>query len=241
MKTFNFLFLTLAIVVFASSCEKETSNVESETISEEEAVDVVTGALMADSEGVTSEASEAAKVADTYDEGVENAAVCGQTYDSTFVKSYNGTNLSAAYSSAVSWTINCNDFNIPVSLDWGWTTQGDYESLRLLSNDNASSSWNVGNLITGSMYLISGSYTRSGNQESKVRNMNSFTSEVDINLTNLEVSKETYEIESGEGTFVLTGETSTGATFSFEGSIVFLGNQMATLTINGTTYDIDLN
>jgi hypothetical protein len=89
--------------------------------------------------------------------------------------------------------------------------------------------------------MLNGTYNRSGSQTSKVRDRNSFTSELDMTLASLSVNKNTLQIDGGTGTFTLTGSVAGGGSFSYEGSITFLGNGMATITINGETYEIDLN
>ena len=70
-----------------------------------------------------------------------------------------------------------------------------------------------------------------------------FYSQIDATVSKLSVSKtSTPSITGGTVTFkVQTGQLREQAQFLVEGSIVFKGNKQATLTVNGKTYEIDLN
>ena len=59
-------------------------------------------------------------------------------------------------------------------------------------------------------------------------------------LTELVVDKESYTISSGTGSVVLT-MLSEEVEYSFEGDLVFNGDETLSITINGTEYLIDLN
>lgn len=235
-------FITLAslavLLAFTASCEKENTTGPEEALSEEEVVAVVEGALLLNTEGVTAEALDAAATSDEYLE--KNNGPCGATFDTTVVRSYSGARISSSYTSHWGWTVHCNDLMVPSSLDFGRTTVGLYETLRMSSNDQANSDWTVGNLIAGDNYIINGSYSREGSQTSKVRNQYSFDSALSVELSDLNIHKELKRIESGTATYSLSGQVSNGTSFHYEGEIIFLGNGHATVNINGNTYDIDL-
>ena len=88
--------------------------------------------------------------------------------------------------------------------------------------------------------VLNGSYVREGYQESKVHNMNHFSSEVTITVNNLSVNKYTQAITGGTATVVFNGVGSAGGNYSFTGSITFNGNETATLIVNGNSYTINL-
>lgn len=226
------------LLVFSTSCEKETTSGPEETLSEEEVVAVVEGALLMNTEGITAEALDAANTSDEYLE--KNNGPCEASFDTSVVRSYSGARISSAYTSHWGWTVHCNDLMVPNSIDFGRTTVGIYETLRMSSNDQANSNWAVDNLIAGDNYIINGSYTREGSQTSKVRSQNSFSSSLFVELSDLQVHKELKRIESGTATYALSGESTNGNSFHYEGQIIFLGDGSATVTINGNTYEIDL-
>ncbi len=235
-----FSLILLALSLGFTSCN-EDSNDDTSIIAPEEAAAIVESALFSGTAGIADEVSDATLVALEYTEKNLTGGDCGETFDSTIVRSIDEPRVMANYTTTWLWTVNCNNVMIPTSLDFARNTSGEYETLRLASNDNASSDWTIGNLISGLNWTLNGTYNRSGSQTSKVRNMNSFTSDLEMTLTSLSVSKNTLEIESGTGTFTLTGNGTDGNSFSFEGSITFLGSGRATVTINGETYEFDLN
>ena len=86
---------------------------------------------------------------------------------------------------------------------------------------------------------MNGAYTRNGSQESKIGQQNSFTSTLTITASNLLVDKSTQEINGGTASFTLEGSGSGGTNITYTGSIVFNGNQSATLTLNGNSYPLN--
>jgi hypothetical protein len=238
IKSFGLLTL-LALFTFTTSCNRDNDDTpEVIEISEEDAVDVIEGALTMDTEGLVSEIENAAEVADKYAE--KTLSPCGVTFDSTFSVAHYTALIDASYSNALEWTVYCNNAQIPENLDFGRESQGAYETTRMESFDASSSMWNLDNLILGTEYTLNGDYSRSGSQTSKVRNQNSMTSTVTMSVTNLSVDKGTRHIESGTADITVSGSSSTGHTFSFEAEVIFQGDGSALVVIDGTSYEIDL-
>ena len=242
MKNWSLIILTFAMIGIFSSCEKDESNTpETSNISNEEVVEIVAAALMSQSEGVSSDASEAAQVATNYSDENANIPSCGESYDSTFLRNIDNAFITTAYTLDYAWTLNCNNFNIPSSLDWSSQKSGTYETNRMESDDSSTTTLNVSNLITGSNFLMNGTFNRTGSQISKVGNMNTFTSSIHCDLVDLTVGKQSRQIESGIATFFITAQISDGDPFAIEGSITFLGNGAATILVNGEIFEIDLS
>ncbi len=238
----NLPIFSLAVFALAFSlmaCNKSDDNASN--LSDEEVVAVLEGALMSSSGGISNEIADATQIAVRYTEKTILGGDCGETFDSTVTRSVNNANITASYATTWQWMINCNNLMVPTSIDYDWTANGAYETARMISDDSSVSNWTVNNLITGSSWTLNGTYVRSGNQTSKVRNRSSFVSELTIGVENLAVSKNTLDIVSGAATFTLTGSVNGGSGFSRSGSIVFNGNGTATVTINGQTYEIDYN
>jgi len=247
MKTNVLMSLVLlACSTFLMSCDKDDDTLEVQSsISTEEAVDMVEGALATTSEGVTQAALDAVEVAEDLDNFSDQGEVvgrseCGETMDSTITRSRSTDRISAEYSLSWQWITTCNDRNLPVELAFSRTLSGTYETPRMSSNDSASGDWVVENLgIAGTEYVLNGSYERNGSQSFKVRDKNSFTSLIRVEVTNLEVNKGSLQITSGTGEFRITGEDGNGNSFEVTGTIIFTGNQTATLTINGEVYELE--
>lgn len=233
------LCLGFAVIAF-TSCSDETENKpEEESMQVEDAVDVMTGALQASSEGMTQDIYDATYTASAYTEKGPYGP-CNLQYDSTITRDIENAYIIGAYTLSWGWSVNCNESSIPESLDFNQIATGNYESKRLKSDDSATSDLFVDNLIFGEDFAITGTYNREGTQESKVRNRTKFSSQVTITLTELLVDKGTLKIQNGSGSFIISGQTNNGIDFSYEGTITYVGDELVIITINGETYEIEL-
>lgn len=251
MKTYAFMmntpnrFFTLAFVLFLgmslSACNKnrEDSPTPDATISEEEAAAVVEGAVTARTQGLGAEIEDALYLADEYAEK-DGGNPCGEPFDSTLTRAVDNANLTASYTISWAWQVSCNALDIPVAIDYQRTATGNYETARMISGDNAGSNWAISNLIQGPNYVLDGTYTREGAQQSKVRNQYSFASSLLIEVDNLNIDKGTRRIQSGIAGFTLTVTGPESNEQTFEGDIVFNGNGTATIIINGNSYTVNL-
>lgn len=245
MKLSSFSFIAFSFALLTSmnlfSCERDDNTpTEDLRISEEDAVDLLTGAIIYSSEGIATEAADAAKMAEQVEEKGLTAIGCGEAGDSTVVRNYDKPRITAAYNSTFSWLLNCNSIGVPTVLEFDRTTNGEYATNRIESTDSATSDWEISELITGPNYILNGTYTRTGQQTSLVRNQQTFNSSISLTLDNINIDKGQRRIVSGIASFTLTGQTTDGQDFSFDGDIVFLGSGAANVIINGNTYEIEL-
>lgn len=239
-KHLSFL-LILSIAFIGASCNKEADDSpKEEAITTEETIALVEAALVEGAEGITHEVEDAVEVAELVLEKTLNNTYCGLSKDSTLARSFNRTRISGEYSTSWAWILNCNEQEIPVNLNFSRKANGSYESLRLISDDKADSEWVMDNLVLGTEYVLNGTYKREGTQASKVREQNSFSSTVEFTVTDLSIGKIKRRINSGSANLLITGQASNGESFSFNGTVEFLGDGAATVTINGEVYDIDL-
>jgi hypothetical protein len=118
--------------------------------------------------------------------------------------------------------------------------KGVYDTPRMSSNDSATATFQVSNLVAGTAYRISGIYSRDGTQTSKVRNKTSFSSRIIVSTDTLLVDKTSKRVNGGAATLTIYGQTSTGKIFSINATVRFLGNQQAELVVGGKTYMINL-
>jgi len=237
IKTLSYLVIT---VFSLTSCTNDDDSIASETLTEEEAVELVEASLQKNTGGLN-------ETTKTYSEDLTTDItlneVCGILYEETFPYTYNGNFITANYIIVWSYQMSCNTLNIPETAEFNATSSGVYTTRRIESNDVSQSSLSVSGLQpTSDTYLFNGNFKREGNQQITLnQNTRSVNSTVSLEITNLTVDKENYEIISGNGTVELTGSTNQGNSFSFEGSIIFNGNGSATLTINGNGYEININ
>ncbi len=240
MKSPKALFWSLLLLTlsFTACDEDDSGNVNNDPVlSDEEALAVLEVALDNTSGGIAADATEAALLAKAYSTETVTE-VCGSRFDTTLSYSYDQPRLSASYLTSLSWVVNCNEFRTPLNIEFDRVATGSLETNRLLSLDEMSNEWLIEGLIAGDAYLLSGTYLRNGEHDSKVRDENQFDSRLEINTSMLTIDKLTLEITGGRADYTLRGEGTEGRSYSFTGSIEFLGNQAAQVTINEETYDI---
>lgn len=226
------LYFWLALTLVLSACSEEA--VET-LVSEEEAAEVVTNAVAADVEGMTAEVEEAAEMAEAY----AYASYCGMSFDSTLTHADNSGIRTYDYTFAWDWTLNCTSLNIPESLTYSSASTGSYEVPRMSSSDGGTHNFTIAGLnLSSTEFIYNGTYSRSGTQQSNINTQNSFTSNLQVTASNVTIEKSTQTITGGTATITLSGSGSGGTAFSFPGTLVFNGNQSATLTLNGNTYQI---
>jgi len=185
-------------------------------------------------------------VTSTTEEAVETSgartASCDYSESVSLTKTNpSGSLITYSYDYSYSYQMTCNNENEPLTLVSGVNFTGSFDAPRLASSHIGTSDLNVSALDeAATSYLVNGSYLRIGSFESKIRNKNTSTSTVEISIDEVTVDKENHEITSGSATVSIAGEVPDKGGFSFEGTIIFEGNGKATLTIQGTKYDIDL-
>lgn len=226
----SLLTVLTTLVFLASSCKKENNNAA--VMTEEEAAEAITLSVSGNTNALSTQATEIAATANAY------SAVCGYSKDSTITRANTSGNYTWNYTFKWSWSAVCAG-NVPSSINANYKMKGSYNAPRMSSNDSASANLVVSNLIAGSQYIYNGTYTREGSQTSKIRNKNTFTSKVILNVSNLKVNKVSGQIDAGTSTVAITGNTSTGNSFSYGGNITFNGSKTATITLNnGGVYNI---
>ena len=225
--------LKLAVLAFSISALSSCSKTQEFT--QEDAVEIIEKSFEKDSYGVSEMISKFSEdLVNTY-----SSYPCDQ-YDTSYWYTYSSPLVNADYQINWDYTLICG-LGVPNAAELNASTSGSYSTNRLNSTDNSNASLNVTGLeISASSLHFNGSLSRNGNQtisiNSKTRNL---SSDINIELTNVSVNKSSYEIESGSGSVVITGNNGNDS-FSFSGEIVFHGDGNATLTMNGNTYQISV-
>lgn len=224
---------------FSCSDDDDTTITETQGITEEEAVVIVEASLAEESAGLEETTYEYAK---TYEEETSLNVLCNQEISDSYNFSHNGAIVQASYDYYWSFTITCNGLNVPQSASFDSSGSGTYTTARLESDDTSKLSATVTGLqLTSALMTYNATYERIGTHQLRTnQNTRSITTDFNASIVDLVVSKSDYEVDSGTGTFTLTGATNQG-NFSYDGSLVFNGDNTATVTINGNQYTIDLN
>jgi hypothetical protein len=232
MKTIKFLCAVILMTAFAS-CDNDD---DSATVTEDDAAEMIAASLSESSSGLTSVievSAEGSNVA--VDNSGGRVAACGYTYSESFTKtSLQGSSITYNYDFSYGYALTCSA-DAPLSLAIAVTFDGEFDGPRLSSNHTGTADLDFTALDKDlTAFIANGTYSQSGSFESKVRNLNSGSSD-DVN-----VDKANYEIESGTASVVITGNVTGKAAFSFEASVTFTGDKTGTITINGSTYAVNL-
>jgi len=220
----------------ASSCHKDSSTTPSTTttVTEADAAELTTDAVAPSSGGMVAQLNTSVSI---------NTSVplsCGVAKDSTIAKS-SATGATPTYSYNLSWNylLNCNGI-IPSTLTFNFTGNASYDGLSMSSNDKSTGQFILSGLQpASSQYVFNTTYNRAGNTASKIARQYTFTSNLTIKSTNIAVDKSSLQILSGSATVSITATSSSGKTFTFNGTITFLGGKKATLVLNsGVSYPI---
>ncbi|NJM25362.1 MAG: hypothetical protein HC859_07625 [Bacteroidia bacterium] len=240
MKTTWNAFLILTLLTVAVSCKDDD---ESAPLSNEEAAEMIAASLSESSSGLTVMVNESAETTttavDASDGGRINA--CGYTDTESFSSSSpQGSLVTYNYTYSYSYVLACG-LDVPQSMAVDITYSGNFDAPRLASEHAGTVDLAVTELdAAAASYLINGDYSTTGSFQSKIRNKTSTTSTIDITVADLSVNKSTYTIEGGTAAALITATATGKGTFTFTASIVFEGDGGATVTVNGTTYSVNL-
>jgi hypothetical protein len=236
-KNFVYAFMLMVFAGFSTACEK---NQEEELSTE---LDPITAGIVAELSSTLTQ--DLAKIGTHSVQGqLLTTGVCGATKDTTFSNAVSEGNFSKTGSMNLKLTLNCNQLKVPTSVKIVAAGSGSLDSKILSSSSESDGDFTLTGLAkSASTYQLDGSLIQIAQPVSKVRNETHFYSQIDATVSKLSISKtSTPTITAGTVSFkVQTGQLREQAQLLVEGTIVFKGNKKATLTVNGKTYEIDLN
>jgi len=238
MKLRTVLWVISLVFVIFTSCKKD-ENSAIEGVSEEEAVEVVQNTMSSESGGLSEQIETSTAIVAAY--STSRNDICGLSFDTAIILTNTlGSQISYQYNFSWDWVINCNQWQIPESVAFSYNMNGWYNGPNMSAQDSANQSFQLSGLELSQDYLTyNGSYQREGLYQSKIGSQRSFMSKITIETINVKVNKTSYKIESGTANITVFIETSDGKTFSFDGTITFNGNDIATLAFEDE-YAIEL-
>lgn len=231
--------MVLALFTLAS-CDNKDDGTQV-TVQQQDTADAISNSVTSETGGLARTMSQAVTYAADEDVFTDSPALaCGSTYTASYNDSYNGALYSFDYSVDRTTSLVCTD-GMPAHLAFSGQFHGTYDTPRMSSDDSSTTSL----IITGigpqpNVATFNGTYVRNGSQHSKIRQMNSFTSIIELTLHDVKVNKTTRNIASGSADFTFQGQGTGGASFSYTGTITFNGNGTATLVFNGNSFTIEL-
>ena len=243
------LVMAGASVMTLTSCHKNSS--ATTTISESDAAQVMVDAISPSTGGLVSQVNNSATL-------FANGTVTGGTVHSVnnhlTTDSYNipcGTqkDSTVAYSSlssgvpsftySLTWAYKL-DCSVPSTFTLNFSGQGTYNGFVQSSSFKSTGGLVLSGLgSTASQFTFNSNYTRTGTTTSKIGNKNTFDHALSITSSNIVYDKTTKEIVSGTATVSIKVTSTSGNSWTYGGTLTFLGNKTARLVLNsGIVYNI---
>ncbi len=238
MKLQIFFTSLVALIIFTSiSCDRDRMN--DDEMTEEEALEIVQSSLVSEAYGVQIQADDASSLNSTENSESEN---CG-LLNTRMLERNSIANATVSYSYSISYLFSlvC-ETNQSRYFTIDFEGNGMYSSPRFESDDTISYEAELTNISSSeSFYLYNGSFSRIGTQTTRIAGRTkNFNSTLLLESTNISIDKSSRTILGGATGFSLTGNLNSGDSFSFVGDIVYNGNDSATVTLNGTSYNVSL-
>jgi len=232
------LSLMAMLLVGAMACKKSGTSLTG-NLSASEAVDLMAGSLSSNTHGLTSVGSDASVYSQT---DLDAHLNCGATRTDTITKtSPAGATTSFSYGLGYSYTLNCNTSNLPDNVSGKLNYSGSFSNPHMSSSNTGHVTFTVAGLTTtATAYVFNGSYLRSGSFTSKSDTSNHGSSNLDVEVHNVMFQKPGRNVVGGTATFTLTGTVPKKGAFSFTGTVVFNTDGTAKITVNGSSYLVDL-
>ena len=167
------------------------------------------------------------------------SAYCGFSVDTTINYTASSNDTTASVSGTIKFTFTCNNgvvngyttndnLSIAYSIPTLALTYKIGENLTLLTLDPSDPNSN---------FSLNGTLSSNGGYQFKTGTQRSGTEIYNYTLTSLIISPVTGDIISGSAAFTTSGSGPRGV-WSYQGTITFLGNHQATVTIGGKSYNV---
>ena len=232
-------FLSILLSISSISCDRDDKLDDIIEITEEEALEMVSNSLASEAYGIAIQAKDASELVN--ENKSKTLFNCGVIKSKTIERnSLPGAVIKFTHAIDYESSLFCEN-DQPNGYAIAFKGNGTYESLRLESDDTITYQATLTNITnTSENYIYNSSFTRDGTQITKIAGrIKNFDSKLTIENKDIVLDKDTLKILEGYSTFSLTGTLNTGATFSYSGTVIFQ-NDIATVTINGNTYDVQI-
>jgi len=238
MKKLFLSFICIGLILTISSCKEE---VNQDSISAEEATEMVAMALSEDAMGaiglvystveVSSNAGDVPQKAKTATIVSKDTTI---TY-SSFPKALITYSLVAGFS--YDFTLGNN--GTPTSSVVEYSYNGNFDAPRLSSVHTGSGKLSISSLDS-EICTVNGTFMRSSDIETKGLNPKQSDSETSLIFNNIKVNKMNHVIASGSATATISGTLANKGDFEYSGTVIFEGNGMATLTFGNQSFSVNL-
>lgn len=237
MKYLKLSIITAFILSGIIACKKGT--IASLNVSNDDAASILAGSMASNSYGVTNISSDISLNALN---SITTNLSCGLTKTDTIIRK-NAAGATATYNYKLIYSnkLNCNTSNLPDNIISKLTYTGNYSNQKLSLTNSGNNYCTIAGLTpTATVHVVNGEYKSMGTFKLKADSTNRGSANVDIVVKNLTINKSTQVIAGGTATVIVTGTTVKKGDFTYNGTLTFNGNNMTTMSLNGTTYIINL-
>ncbi len=159
---------------------------------------------------------------------------CGLIIDTAVNYAVTGKDTSASITGRIKFTFTCTN-----NVVTGYTTLDNltiaYSDLQLALTYNVAENFTLNTV--NSKLTLAGSLNSNGSYQYKTGTKRSGTEVFNYTLSSLIIDSNSGDVTSGSATFTTSG-TGPHGVWSYQGTITFLGNHHATVTISGKVYTV---
>lgn len=237
-----FMCVATGMTVVVSSCKKNDQEESAPAVSQAEVATVVNSAVT--NGGVAAQTSAAATTASMYLSARKSAKTtgddCGYTDEDSFQFSSDAnasTTFSIDYTYKFVITCAADQYQ---SFGFTFAAKTSLATNKIAVADTSAATFTITGLEDASKNLVfNQAFDNKASLISKDGTGNSFYSTLKYTATDVTVSKSTLQIISGTAAVKITGTTTAGKSFSYEGQIVYKGGNKAVFTITGgSSFDL---
>jgi len=231
-------WLFITVIGLAAACSEDE---QKNSITSDEAAAMV--AVSLSSNGMNSISSTSAEYAsDAVDGDIGGrVATCGLTDALNLsISSDEGVSPSYSFDYKYAFELKCEG-DLPSTLSVGLDYSGDFYSTNHSISCTGLANLKLDGLHSdASTFAMSGQYKYNGSFVDKQKNQ-SVSSNVEMTLTDIAISKSLHQITTGKGTYSISGSVPSKGSFKYTGEITFLGAGQAEVSVNGVVYVTDIN
>lgn len=223
--------LFFAALFSFAACRKSGEEIAA-LLSTTEAAEIVENSVSAKTAGFTMPTVDMAQIIELY---LDNCNVPG---DTTLQKSKTVAAASYNYTFYMDWLVTCSNAGIPQTAAVGIEGNGSFGTPHWTGADAT-----TGELVfTGlspqeTAYIVNGSYDLQGDLTGSLRRTDpTLNCTTELTLSNLTISKSTYQTTGGSGTAKVTATTGSGQQQTLDASLTFNADGTVTVTVNGHSH-----
>ncbi|PST81983.1 hypothetical protein C7T94_17510 [Pedobacter yulinensis] len=221
--------LTLLLFVFGTiyGCKENPAEWKA---SEQEAIEIISRAFRSDNGGLAMQTGMAIVLSASQ----AKAANCGLKQDTVLKARATGADGTHGYDLNWSRQLTCSSSRVPLKFDHSFNGTTLFEGPNLTADGQVSGTATVLGLDAASReYTLSQRIEQKGTQRIRASQTLLLNSVLNMETTNIRISKLSGQILDGTGRLTVNGSTATGNKFSYSGSLRFTGGNTATLTFDG--------